>query len=1184
MARTKFGQTWWGAYWLNALSNIDYSNRLPRGRSYANSGTVSQIDIKKNWIEALVKGSRPRPYRVSIRIPPFNPLQKIELLQTIIQKPLLLSNLLNGQLPQELVALIEEKKILFFPNSWKDFKMECSCPDWAVPCKHIAAVIYLMANEIDKNPFLLFEMKELKILEELKNLGYTVQDEQDAIPSIHANWLDNAPIPASEEIGIPAKSMERKTLELSSISDLLPTIRMLLDPKPLFFETDFRRNLLDYYAIMQRMAIQFRSEKLEQSDAPEDMESLEPLEFSSPDGVTPDKLIAYRTSGGKRRKSRIAFRNISHAWLDRFKPKELPQLSPLTRLLYYYYHSSLRLIEQAAYIPEITRLPSEKYAIRWIPALFNKEVETLVRELTQQTPPNFLKINSSDGKIHYLPHQEQTLALLSWFIGDWLKSGYSSPLFQSNVEKLFFNQIPMAFDQAGQKQVPLNINQWLSKLFIAHSRYVPLLEIELDENTQPRMHLMAYNKENSLEPPIPLKNIMEDPNYTPLRMDLLKKINPIGSVFAPILELIQNKDKNSRALSDTEIIEFLTQALPLLQNFGIPLLIPNSFRTLIRPKLTMSFSDNANSGNKKSFLSLDQMLQFNWQVALGDTMVSPQEFEQLLKKSGQLLKYKNQFVVLDPKEIALFLKRVNKKSTLTPAHKLQIFLSEEFEGARVDIDPKLRDKIKKLMAPQAIELPGNLNAQLRPYQQRGFEWLYANIRLGFGSIIADDMGLGKTLQVICLLLKLQEEGKLAKHPALVVAPTTLLTNWIKEVEKFTFGLTLILYHGQDRNFPTTGYDAIITSYGIIRRDQEKFNQRQWSALIIDEAQNIKNPTTAQTQAIKGIKANIRVAMSGTPVENRLVEYWSIFDFINQGYLGSRENFTKEFALPIEIDRNEKKLNTFKKITAPFILRRLKTDKSIIDDLPDKIENNQYTTMTPEQTSIYQKAVERFMAMLEGLDDTGKQTNIQRQGIVLQMLSTLKQICNHPALYLKKDSAQIEHSGKTMLLFELLNDIVDVNEKVLIFTQYATMGKLIEKMIREKHGWNTLFLHGAVSRKGRDEQVEVFQNDPTHSIFILSLKAGGTGLNLTAANHVIHYDLWWNPAVENQATDRAFRIGQKRNVIVYRLLTRSTLEERIDEMIQHKKELAQLAVSQGEQWLGKLSTDELRELVKLTPGK
>ena len=517
---------------------------------------------------------------------------------------------------------------------------------------------------------------------------------------------------------------------------------------------------------------------------------------------------------------------------------------------------------------------------------------------------------------------------------------------------------------------------------------------------------------------------------------------------------------------------------------------------------------------------------------------------------------------------------------------LQAALTESYDRAPIILTDEVRQMIRQLTEQAEIPVPQGITATLRPYQERGFSWMYRNFRIGFGSIIADDMGLGKTLQVITLLQKLKDEGALRSasgrvggSPALIVVPTGLVTNWQAEIARFAPSLSVFTYYGPQRDlkaFEET--DILLTTYGVLRSDVTKLKKLPWLAVIIDEAQNIKNADTAQSKAVRSVPAKLHIAMSGTPVENRLSEFWSIMDFANQGYLGSAKGFKEEFANPIQREGDQQVANRFRRITAPFLLRRLKSDKTIISDLPDKIEQNELALLTERQAALYHETLEQAMQAIEGIEATDQKSLFVRQGLVLQMILALKQICNHPALFLKNGDFNPELSGKTEMLLSLLESIAESGQKVLVFTQFREMGDMLQQMIEQRLGQKPLFHHGGCSIKERQAMVERFQqNTRGDQIFLLSLKAAGTGLNLTAASHVIHYDLWWNPAVEAQATDRAYRIGQHQNVLVHRFITQNTFEERIDQMIQDKRHLADMTVASGESWIGKLSNSELREI-------
>ena len=427
------------------------------------------------------------------------------------------------------------------------------------------------------------------------------------------------------------------------------------------------------------------------------------------------------------------------------------------------------------------------------------------------------------------------------------------------------------------------------------------------------------------------------------------------------------------------------------------------------------------------------------------------------------------------------------------------------------------------------------------------------------------MGLGKTLQVIAVLSALKEAGQFSTKKALIVVPTTLLTNWEREISKFSPHLKAVIYHGDKRKLPDQDdYDVLLTTYGVIRRDVEILRTLPLRLLVIDEAQAVKNHLTTLAQSLSLLNAQSVIAMSGTPVENHLSEYWSI--------------------LPIESDRDPQALEAFKSLTAPFMLRRLKTDKAIISDLPDRLVNDRFATLTVEQAALYQKTLSEMMQRLITLEskakEEGNDAKAIRRALVLKLITSLKQICNSPSQYLKTET-DVPDSGKGTMLLDLLSQNFEASRKVLIFTQYREMGKRLQGWIEKCLNEKSLFLHGAVSVKERMKMVDRFQNDPTARVMILSLKAGGTGLNLTAASSVIHYDLWWNPAVESQATDRAYRIGQKRDVLVYRFVTAGTFEEKINQMLASKRELADLTVNVGEKWIGDLSSEELDRVLKLS---
>lgn len=598
----------------------------------------------------------------------------------------------------------------------------------------------------------------------------------------------------------------------------------------------------------------------------------------------------------------------------------------------------------------------------------------------------------------------------------------------------------------------------------------------------------------------------------------------------------------------------------------------------------------------KQRLSLQSALNLRWELAVGDRELSAEAFANLLAQRSPLVEIEGEWLALQPADVRAAQKLLDGTdgglAELTVADALRLQAGETAGLAKLPVVKfeaagALRELFANFSENQEfseVEPPPGLRATLRPYQLRGVSWLAFQERWGLGACLADDMGLGKTIQTISLLLHLKAQNAL-NGPTLLVCPTSVLGNWEKEVHRFAPTLSIAIHHGDKRlKGKAFGEDAkkrhlIVTSYALAQRDVKLLQGVSWRGLILDEAQNIKNPQAKQTKAIRAIASEFRLALTGTPIENRLAELWSILEFLNPGYLGTLQFFQRRFATPIEKYGDRDTLQKLRSLVQPFILRRLKTDKNILQDLPEKQEATIYCGLSSEQADTYQKLVDAAMTKIDAAE------GIQRRGQILALLTKLKQLCNHPALLAKESSPDTVldtvRSGKLLRLSEMVEELVAEGDRALIFTQFAEWGKLLKPYLEKRLGREVPFLYGATRRQQREEMVARFQDDPDGPyVFILSIKAGGTGLNLTRANHVFHVDRWWNPAVENQATDRAFRIGQKRNVQVHKFVCSGTLEERIAELLESKQQLAEQTVSAGEDWLLDLDTEQLRGLVAL----
>jgi SNF2 family DNA or RNA helicase/uncharacterized Zn finger protein len=1159
----KYGKTYWGAQFLNALENIDFSNRLPRGRRYASNGSVRNIKIDRNIIQAKVKGSRPRPYDINIFVPEFSENQKKQLLEAIQSHPAILATLLNRQLPAELLQIATDKGIQLFPKEWKDFKMSCSCPDWAVPCKHLAAVIYLIANEIDLNPFKVLELHGLDVVKDLTSKGLEI--ENNAIEKIES-W--NGFFGEKTLSGENAFSVEGlEELDFTLIPKYEDKFLNLLSPSPPFFEKDFRSVMISHFKYISKNVDKYDFNIYNNRNRIDIQNCIKASIVFSPERKELFAVLAFENE----------IKRISVAELfSIFSEPESFKLSILSdsiKVLFYFYLFAKKLIGQGAIIPQLV-VTGNYYRIVWLPLLQDNYVklqaEILGRyfhciDIIKEDGDNFVVFNYRELFSIFISSIFTTL-IIEEIYSNGKKSGSDE-----NIVKLFFG-LPFRINQDDEDIVNA-IQLWLNKIHIHNRQYIPVLEVK--ENF-PEFLVSLQIKINSkeiIEPPAPFHQFKKR-NRNKL-LSVTKDLMHLQEYFPEFNKIINSENEQIISFNSGEFAIFLLQITPVLSLLGVEILIPKSLKNIIKPAPTIKVKSNSTKGIK-TYMDLMSLLDFEWKVAVGEELMSEIEFLKLVKGMDGIVKIKDNFIHVNKEDLDKLLKHLQNGQKLSKHQMFQVLFANEYQGEKIEISEELRKILKQFSNNDPVPLPGGLTGKLRPYQLRGYEWLYKNSKIGFGSILADDMGLGKTIQTISVLLKLKEEQMLKKYKALIIVPTTLLTNWGKEIQKFAPDLKFLIYHGIKRDIDEfVNEDILLTSYGTARSDSSILNNVKWEVLIIDEAQNIKNHNTDQTKAIKSIHSNIKIALSGTPVENRLSEYWSIFDFTNKGYLGSIKNFTEEFTKPITIGRSHKQLKVFKKITSPFIMRRMKTDKSIISDLPDLIEFNQYSILTKQQAALYESTVKNAMEIIENSE------GIERKGMVLKMMIALKQIGNHPFQYLKSGSNSPELSGKLSVLFELLHSITENNEKTLIFTQYKEMGILLQTLIREEFNTEPLFLHGSLLRQEREKLVEDFQTKTYRRFFILSLKAAGTGLNLTQAQNVIHYDLWWNPAVEKQATDRAYRIGQKKNVIVHRLINKGTLEERIDEMIRDKKQLADLTVSSGEKWLGELSNKELKNLVKLS---
>ncbi|MCP9883202.1 DEAD/DEAH box helicase [Cyanobium sp. Alchichica 3B3-8F6] len=687
---------------------------------------------------------------------------------------------------------------------------------------------------------------------------------------------------------------------------------------------------------------------------------------------------------------------------------------------------------------------------------------------------------------------------------------------------------------------------------------------------------------------------------------LLEGMGRALTVFEPIQRGLDSATPEAMQLTPAEAFVLVRTGAAQLRDMGVGVVLPASLSGGLASRLGLSIT--AELPKKSRGFTLGESLSFSWEFMIGGVTLTLRDLERLQAKRSPLVQHKGAWIELRPADLRNAERFCGADPGLSLDDALRLTASDgdtfhRLPVHRFDAGPRLQavlEQYHQQKAPDPLPAPPGFSGQLRPYQERGLGWLAFLHRFDQGACLADDMGLGKTIQLLAFLQHLKAEEEL-KRPVLLVAPTSVLTNWKREAHGFTPELSVREHYGPRRpSSPEAlkkalkGVDLVLTSYGLLQRDSELLESVDWQGMVIDEAQAIKNPSAKQSQAARDLArpgrnskggSRFRIALTGTPVENRVSELWALMDFLNPKVLGDEPFFRQRYRLPIERYGDMASMRDLKARVGPFILRRLKTDKSIISDLPEKVELHEWVGLAPEQKKLYNRTVD------ESLDAIARAPLGQKHGQVLALLTKLKQICNHPALALKEDADAVlaagngsfsSRSAKLQRLEEILEEVIEAGDRALLFTQFAEWGLLLQAHLQRKWRQEVPFLYGSTSKTERQAMVDRFQDDPRGpQLFLLSLKAGGVGLNLTRASHVFHIDRWWNPAVENQATDRAYRIGQQNRVLVHKFITSGSVEEKIDRMIQEKSKLAEEIVGSGEDWLGGLDVGQLKDLVSLS---
>ena len=1178
-----YGVTPWGSWFIDVLDSYNMGERLERGRRYANAGKVLSLEITEGRAVAKVEGKSNPFYKVIIGFPPLGEAEKVYKL--IEEDPLLMAQIASGELPETFLRKLKTKGINLIPQKWREMKRSCSCPDYGDPCKHMAALYYIIAGEIDANPHVLFRLRGMDLS---GRFGKALV--RRITPPFVVTFVNREK---------ENRTQKSEPVEFEDIPYCGELITSLLPKNPPFCNSDFSMVLAEFY---HRLAALIKWES-----ASDDEEFLSRTEHdfsrsvwtvqcpSLVPGAEP-VLLAEDINGNK--KSYTLFEAFGYFTL--FSSDDgTESYNFLFYLFKFLYHicSAGALVPYVVYESQISPITKklntgsikngdfgydeeETIKIIWRPfenlPYVSKMLNIIAsRECGMLASPPLFRMNLSDKKSNASAKQaasgRSVVDILSCaLLSEWVRNKFF--VFREEFNKsanneykqllnLFFLGMFIDVSAPAKRSLPMAIDKWLSVLHIDFSAYryaITIKDLSKREENSFAFINFSISMDVIEEEDSPGSGIKKTPLSKCSGIEILRAPIALSNYLPEIKELFTNQ---KIALSETRLISFLDSSSSLLTRLGMVVNLPKALARELKPRLVIK--GKTDSGSLVKYLDLDSLQDFEWQIAVGDEVMSLREFEKLVASKRTMVRFKDGYVKMQAQEFTRLLKKAK-----TAAPDRNDFIKAHFSGD-TELAFDARKTINKIFREHDFPVPSSLNADLRQYQVRGYNWICSLLLYGFGCILADDMGLGKTVQSIAVILRLKEEG-LINNECLIVAPAALLSNWEKELGRFAPELNVARYHGNRRKFDKKSL-IFLTTYQTVVRDEKKLKNKTFSLLLVDEAHLMKNSTTRISHAVKAIKSKYRLALSGTPVENRLEDLRSLFDFIMPGYLGNAKEFKEQFRVPIEVMRNREKAQSLSKITSPFLLRRLKTDKKIIRDLPDKVVTNEYAVLEKEQAALYETVVAESIKKSRELDSK------ERPSLIFYLLTSLKQICNHPRVYDKESPAVMELSGKAQLLVTLLEKILANREKTLIFSQYVETLDCLQRIIKKELGEAPLIYHGSLSQNMRAQTIEKFQTDPSSGILLISLKAGGLGLNLTAASRVIHYDLWYNPAVENQATDRAFRIGQNRTVFVHRLITKNSFEEKIDEMLSGKQELADMTIKSGESWLARMSHEELKAL-------
>ncbi|MCC6723086.1 MAG: SWIM zinc finger family protein [Saprospiraceae bacterium] len=1158
----KYGVTWWGQQWLHSLSLIDYSNRLPRGKALAITGKVRSIEFKGNQINAKVQGDKPVPFRVGISVPLFTTDEKKRLLEAIIQQPSLLDKISRRELPQELLKIAESQHIKVFPESWRDFSLNCSCPESGVPCEHVSAVIFEMAEEMDKNQFLAFEMHEMHLLKELNDYYNQLSEKKsEQVPSVENLLQPPPPPPVEDEEGSEPKPKKPIAVAPDIDFTLLPEVgghlMRLFKPQPVYKEVDLMEAVIECYESASAAAEKFLKGNFPPADITGSIVPGDRLQMVLDPQLFPKKLHIWDE---KNKPAKAHADELLHLLLE-YDLEAPGDTHPTVAALLDVMSFSLNIAEKGAILPQLLACGQNVYRIRWVPLMAVEEVRLAFDKLAESLPPSLLLVEKNGMPLIF--SQTETLnTLCSLFIGDCVRDSVQPD--EHVVIKLLHGQPIDAVQSIENEDDAQLLQRWLQPFYPPRKDFAPVLRVE-DLDGEYSIELLVEQRSAPLVPPVTFSQFLQQKRFEHVKDDVVKDIAPLADIFPPTAKILATEGKYVPNYNPTRFLEFMVQTQPVVAVFGIKTILPQGMETAVTPKAAL-LAKRLNRKKATGHVPIEEAIGFEWQVQMGNEMMSVKDFEKLVRNEDGLVKWHDKYVLLDEDELMRLFDKLEEPPKPVGNDLLQALLSEEYSGMAVSISLDAATTLREYTVPTKTNLPRGLTVDPYLHQLIAYDWLLKNARLGFGSVLADDLGLGKTLPILAAIAKFKEEGLLKTHKALVVVPQAFHANWVTQVEKFASKIKVEEYRGEA---PAADTDLVLASYNDLRSDVDLLREMNWHCIVLDEAQRIKNPHAGITKMAKSLDVPVRIAVCSTEVESSLASLWSLMDFANPGYLGTWRQFTDNFVHPIRREHEQRRAVHLRKIVAPFVLRRRKTDKLELADMPKKVEHRQYAAMAAGQAALYENIAKQGLNAI-----LAEKEPQRRQNIVVKLVTALKQVCNHPFQYLKKGATLPEHSGKAELLFALLDNIYENKEKVVILTQYQETAELLVRYLKDEFTKEPMLLLGSTNRLVREQMVDAFQAKPEADTIIVSLRMGGPDLNFSTASHLVHFDTWWNPMLEAHAS----RSVLSPDITTWRLITKGSLEERIDEMFSWKKELEELTAGDGETWLGGLNDRELEEVI------